>query len=177
LTSTEPNLRVDLPDGYRGIELSVYRRALSGSAAQQSDPAAKRDLEATIRLIDTGQIRGIGYGRARTGCAHNVITFRIPPPADSLEAAVAAWREEHEGRSAQYEVMSRKSVRLSVGPAIRILVGVKGRSSGATFGRAIVYLVRLDDGEVVELNGGAPFADTGFDALLDAIAESLRATS
>ena len=106
-----------------------------------------------------------------------MISFRIPPPADSLEAAVAAWREEREGRSAQYEVMSRKSVRLSVGPAIRILVGVKGRASGATIGRAIVYLVRLDDRGVVELNGGAPFGDTGFDALVDATAESLRATS
>jgi hypothetical protein len=176
LSTTDPNISLDLPEGYRGVHLAVYRRALRASADQQSDPAAKRDLEATMRLIDTGEIRGVAYGLSGAVCAQDTMTLRIPK-ADSLDDAVAAWLEDREGRSAKYELMSRKSVSLSVGPATRLVVQIKSRTSGAPFGRSLVYFVRLEDGKVVELNGGAPFLDTGFDALVDATAESMRLTS
>jgi hypothetical protein len=175
LSTTDPDISLDLPEGYRGVHLAVYRRALRASADQQSDPAAKRDLEATIRLIDTGEIRGVAYGLSGAVCAQDTMTLRIPK-ADSLDDAVAAWLEERKGRSAIYEVMARKSIRLSVGPATRLAVQIKSRTSGAPFGRALVYFVRLEDSKVVELNGGAPFLDTGFDALVDATAESMRLT-
>jgi hypothetical protein len=176
LSTTDPDITLDLPEGYRGVHLAVYRRALGASADQQSDPAAKRDLEATVRLIDTGEIRGVAYGLSHAVCAQDTMTLRIPK-AHSLDEAVAAWLEERKDRSATYEEMSRKSVSLSVGPATRVMVQIKSRTSGAPFGRALVYFVRLDGGKVVELNGGAPFLDTGFDALVDATAESMRLTS
>ena len=176
LSTTDPDISLELPEGYRGVHLEVYRRALGASADQQSDPAAKRDLEATIRLIDTGEIRGVAYGLSHAVCAQDTMTLRTPK-ADSLDDAVAAWLEEREDRSAVYDEMSRKSVSLSVGPATRLVVQIKSRTSGAPFGRTLVYFARLEGGKVVELNGGAPFLDTGFDALVDATAESMRHTS
>jgi hypothetical protein len=174
LTTTNADLRADLPEGYRQINLAVYRRALAASISQMT-PDARKGSEALLGLIDSGEIRAIAQGRSGVGCAVAAI-FVQDREDTSLEKAFDAWRAERDAVSTRYEVLSTNSVRLPLGRATRLVARLLGRAPGAVPSRSVVYFVSIGHGRIVELNGTTPFADSGFDSLLDAIAESLRAT-
>jgi hypothetical protein len=177
MTTTKPALHADLPEGYRQLDIADYRRQLAAVAAQVSDPDVKKDFEKSVRLLDSGAILAVGQGRAPTACALVGIGLRIRDTAASLDRALAAWRGEHDALSTTYRILSRKTLRIGVGPALRMIVRLKGHLATSVASRSIVYLVLLEDHRVLEFGGTAPFSDTAVDPLLDAIVESLQTGS
>jgi hypothetical protein len=175
LVSIDPDLSSQLPAGWFPMTVASYRRQAEADLSHTEDPTFKRLIEFELEAIDSGVIRGMGWGSSGPSCAAAVIGLSVYPTASTLEEAVAARLADQEAHGPPHKVESTTPVTLAVGPAMRILLTTDLSSvlPGSVPTQAILYIVLAPDRRVVTLSGTAPTMDTDFGAMVEEVARSL----
>src|SRR2546423_3489364 len=122
LVTTNPNVTVALPRGWRAMSIAEYRASVVSFMAKVDDPGLTRAFEWELGEIDTGTIRGVARGISRPSCAAAVLFLTIQPTATNVDAAVAAWRAHTGQRGLSDKLVSTEPVQLPIGPVSRLTI-------------------------------------------------------
>lgn len=169
IRSTDPDLEARLPDDWVVIGRTAYEESLELFLEQIGDPAVHRSIEWELANVTNGQLRDVAVHP--TG---PVITLAVKPSAGTLEQAVAARRADIEENSVPHAVISEAPTTDLFLPAYR--TEIQTDLEGGVPSRTIEYLVVLEDGRVVVLNGTAQIANEGFPNLMLEVARTLGIT-
>jgi hypothetical protein len=173
LVTTDPNLSLQLPPGWRSIAVTDTRKLVVQMMAVMTDPALKRAFEWQLAELDSGVVRLAGRGISTPSCASASILLEIRPRAASVDDAVEAWQAHLAEAGLPPVTEASEPVDLSIGHAVRRTLTTN--PPGGIPSRSIEYVVLLGDGRVAILIGVAPAIDAGFPALVDATAQSMTA--
>jgi len=172
LVTTNPNVSVALPPGWRATPMSEFRRLPVAVSENLPDPLLKRAMDWELAEIDSGTIRAAALGISRPSCAGVSMFLAIRPSATSVEDAVAAWRAHSAERGLPETVQPTEMVDLPIGRAGRLTR--TAHPPGAIPSQSTEYIVLLPNHQVAILAGTSPASDTEFPALVDAAAQSMR---
>jgi hypothetical protein len=169
--TTDPNLSLQLPPGWRSVPVAAYRRLVVELMPNLHDPGLKRAFEAQLRDIDSGAIRATGAGTSSPSCYTASLGLMIQPEANNVDEAIAAWKAHLAESGLPYTEVASEPVTLPIGAAVRLTIMVD--VSEGIPSRTVSYVVLLPDHRVAVLGGTAPASDSDFPALVDAAAQSM----
>lgn len=138
-----------------------------------TDPGVKESLSAQLAKIDAGVLRAIAQGTTGPVCASSPIALWVWSSTGSLEEDVTTWFDDLKASSVAIKIESKDPVTLQPGPALR--VETSSDIPGGVPSRSVQYFVLLPGKRLAIVGGTAPAMNTGFPAVIDAVAESLMA--
>jgi hypothetical protein len=174
ISIADPDLAMTLPPGWEEQPVSTYRDRID-TQSKQNTGTVRAAMEELVRDADAGKLRTIAVGLTDYRAAYGTIIIQVNEGDKSLEAAVSRIEKRHD--FVPHSDFEERNVDLAVGTAVRMSAVFPLRANpppGAIPSHTVDYVVRLKDGRTLWLQATAPEAAKAFDAVIDAMVQTLR---
>jgi hypothetical protein len=171
LTITDPDVRMNLPDGWSPVELEVYAQGLRQLAESLNDPRITKMTAWQLGLIDNNVMRAAAAGTSQPSGAQAALIVSVLPVTGDLQSTVDMRLADEAANGIPSNVSELGTTDLAIGPAY--CMNLLSESDLSVASMTIEYIAQPIGDSAISIGGTAPAGDTDFPDVLRSVALTL----